>query len=149
MPQFDTAFYSAQIFWLLISFGFLYLMMWRVICPMIDGVLKKREGQIQKVLNQAETLNKKATELQEKHEQFLRVAEKEKSDQITEAYKKINQDVKKMEDRQERLFRQKVKQAERKIGDLSDQLNQLSSKTSSNLAGQLIQKIREVEDHIS
>ena len=47
MPQFETAFYGAQIFWLIISFGFLYLMMSQLICPMIEEVMAERDKKVQ------------------------------------------------------------------------------------------------------
>jgi F-type H+-transporting ATPase subunit b len=45
-PPFDPSTYGSQVFWLVITFGLLYIIMRRVAVPQIGGILEARENRI-------------------------------------------------------------------------------------------------------
>ena len=45
-PPFDTTTFSSQFFWLAITFAFLFVVMWRVAGPRINGVITTRRDKI-------------------------------------------------------------------------------------------------------
>src|SRR5690242_13778471 len=45
-PPFDTTTFPSQLFWLAITFGFLFVVLWRVAGPRIQGVIASRRGAI-------------------------------------------------------------------------------------------------------
>jgi F-type H+-transporting ATPase subunit b len=45
-PPFDTTTFPSQIFWLVITFGFLFVVLWRVAGPRIHSVIVTRRNQI-------------------------------------------------------------------------------------------------------
>jgi F-type H+-transporting ATPase subunit b len=45
-PPFDTTTYPSQLFWLAVTFAFLFVMMWKVAGPRISGVIGSRRGAI-------------------------------------------------------------------------------------------------------
>jgi F-type H+-transporting ATPase subunit b len=45
-PPFDTTTFPGQLFWLVVTFAFLFVMMWRVAGPRINGVITSRRGAI-------------------------------------------------------------------------------------------------------
>ena len=45
-PPFDTTTFPSQIFWLVITFAFLFVVLWRVAGPRINGVITARRGAI-------------------------------------------------------------------------------------------------------
>ena len=53
-PPFKTETFPSQIFWLAITFGFLFVVLWRVIGPRIQGVIAERRTRITYDLAQAE-----------------------------------------------------------------------------------------------
>ena len=53
MPQFDVAFFPSQIFWLIVSFIFLYLMTSHLILPMLHDIFQERDDAIQQAPRQA------------------------------------------------------------------------------------------------
>lgn len=61
MPQLEISSYSSQIFWLVISFFFLYFIMSNIVLPRIGEVLKHRRDKITSDLDKAESLNKEAS----------------------------------------------------------------------------------------
>jgi len=53
MPQFDTTFFSSQIFWTLVSFLVLFLVLTRWILPRIAAIIQKRTELIEDEIAQA------------------------------------------------------------------------------------------------
>ena len=142
MPQFDTAFYVPQIFWLFISFGFLYLMMSLLICPMIEEVFTERERRIKKMLDEAETLNQEANTLHQRYQAYLLTAEKEKSDKIQTAYARIQKKNLALERKNEASLRRQIRVAEQKINQASATLREESERLSTPLAEQLADHLK-------
>jgi len=53
-PPFKTETFPSQIFWLVITFAFLFVVLWRVAGPRIHGVIATRRGQIEGDLTEAQ-----------------------------------------------------------------------------------------------
>ncbi len=60
MPQFDTALFVPQLFWLAITFCVLLILMWRIALPPVTEVVAMREERIQGNLGKAEALKAEA-----------------------------------------------------------------------------------------
>src|ERR1700760_948344 len=45
-PPFDSSTFPSQLFWLVITFAFLFVVLWRVAGPRINGVITSRRGTI-------------------------------------------------------------------------------------------------------
>jgi len=54
MPQLNPEFWVSQIFWLTITFGFLYIILSKIILPKISANLELRKSQIQENIEAAE-----------------------------------------------------------------------------------------------
>jgi F-type H+-transporting ATPase subunit b len=52
-PPFDQTTFASQIFWLTITFGFLFVVLWRVAGPRIQGAIALRRNAINKDLDEA------------------------------------------------------------------------------------------------
>ena len=65
MPQLNPEFFVSQLFWLVVTFSFLLVFLWRISLPRIGSVLKKRERKISEDLATAKELQIKAEKIQE------------------------------------------------------------------------------------
>ena len=72
MPQLDPEFFVSQLFWLVVTFSFLLLFLWRVSLPRIGSVLEKRENKINNNIATAKQLQIEAEKIQDQIEQKLR-----------------------------------------------------------------------------
>jgi F-type H+-transporting ATPase subunit b len=63
MPQFDIATYYSQIFWLIITFGLLYIFVYKFITPKAEEIFNNRQMNIQDNITQADTLTLEAEKL--------------------------------------------------------------------------------------
>ncbi len=66
LEQFDT--YLSQVIWLVISFGVLYLVMWKAALPRVADVLQERQERIDDDLERAEKLKSEAEAVLEAYE---------------------------------------------------------------------------------
>ena len=71
MPQLDPEFFVSQLFWLVVTFSFLLLFLWKVSLPRITSVLKKRENKINNDIETAKQLQIEAEKIQDQIEQKL------------------------------------------------------------------------------
>ena len=74
MPQLNPEFFVSQLFWLVVTFSFLFVFLWRVSLPRIGNVLEKRERKINEDLTSAKELQAEATKIQEAIENQLKKA---------------------------------------------------------------------------
>ena len=65
MPQLNPEFFVSQLFWLVVTFSFLFVFLWRVSLPRIGNVLEKRERKINEDLSAAKELQAEASKIQE------------------------------------------------------------------------------------
>ena len=75
MPQLDPEFWFSQIFWLIITFGILFLVLSKLILPKISDNLESRKSQ---VLDNLELAEKQRTESEEKIKEFENIILKSK-----------------------------------------------------------------------
>ena len=142
MPQLDPEFWVSQIFWLLITFSFLFIVLSKFILPKISSNLESRKSQI---LENIEIADKQKSESQKKLEEFdnLILETKVKAKNIViEAKTKITEDINKKRDAFEKEINSEIKIAEDEIKDLMSnspkKINQIAVDTASDLIKELI-----------
>lgn len=71
LPQMDPTWFASQIFWLLLTFGFLYTAFSKKILPGISSTLEKRRNQIQEDLDFASRLREEAEQTHKEYDALL------------------------------------------------------------------------------
>ena len=74
MPQLDVETFPSLIFWLILSFGALYLGLHYWVLPKISKILGLREEKIETYLKNAQDFQKKSVDLQKENEEKLYAA---------------------------------------------------------------------------
>ena len=82
MPQLNPEFFVSQLFWLVVTFSFLLVFLWRISLPRIGNILEKRERKINEDLTAAKELQSEAENIQDKIEQQLKQARSDASELI-------------------------------------------------------------------
>ena len=85
MPQLNPEFYMSQLFWLVLTFTFLFIFLWRISLPRISTVLEKRASKINDDIRLAKQHQAEAEEIQNKIDFQLREARLETSELIKTA----------------------------------------------------------------
>ncbi len=89
MPQLNPEFFASQLFWLVISFVFLFIFLWRISLPRIGTVLEKRANKINNDIKVAKQLQAEAEEIQLKIDKELLQARSEADQLIRDSLAKF------------------------------------------------------------
>lgn len=91
MPQFDPEWFASQIFWLVVTFGLLYLLLSRIAIPRIAEVMEERQDKVEDDLTKAEKLRNEAEEILAEYEKTLAEAQSEAQKTVRAAEQEMAQ----------------------------------------------------------
>ena len=142
MPQLNPEFWVSQIFWLILTFGFLFIILSKFILPKISNNLELRKSQI---LENIETAEKQKMESENKireYETLINNSKNEARNYFNDARKKIIQDIDKKWEKIEEEINVEIRNAEKEIVELKkgapEKINKIATETSAQLIKQLI-----------
>ena len=142
MPQLNPEFWVSQIFWLILTFGILYLVLSKIVLPKISENLETRKSQI---LENIETAEKQRKESEDKIKQFEKIILESKIEAknfFNEKRQKVLEDIAKKRSALEEDIDSEIGAAEVEINKLrntsGDKINKIAIETSSELIRQLI-----------
>tara|TARA_Y100000588_G_C14149080_1_gene879754 strand:- start:373 stop:870 length:498 start_codon:yes stop_codon:yes gene_type:complete len=94
MPQLEQIHtYLSQVFWLVVTFGCLYLILWKTALPRISAILQEREERIDEDLRKAEQFKKEANDAVAAYEKSMAEARLEAQSIIRTANERLAVDV--------------------------------------------------------
>ena len=82
MPQLNPEFFVTQLFWLVVTFSFLLVFLWRISLPRIGNSLEIRERKYSEDLTTAKELQNEAEKIQDTIESQLKQARTDASEMI-------------------------------------------------------------------
>ena len=142
MPQLDPEFWFSQIFWLVITFGILYIVLSKLILPKIRENLETRKSQ---VLDNLELAEKQRNDSIAKLKEFDNIILKSKIDAkniFNESRKELLEEINKKREKLDQEIDIEVKNVEAEIEELKkkspEKINKIAVETSSDIIHQLI-----------
>jgi len=130
MPQLNPEFFVSQLFWLVVTFSFLLVFLWRISLPRINNVLEKRERKINEDLTAAKELQSEAENIQDKIEQQLKKARSDASELIKSSSATLQEksqiEISKLE-----------KELDEKINDSSKKIEKSKNESVNQIQGQI------------
>ena len=90
LPQMDFTTFPSQVFWLIVTFGILYLFMWRTAIPKLRNTIEERQDKISLDINEAEKVNTEAENTLMEYKEKMQSVSLEANEIINHA--KINSD---------------------------------------------------------
>ena len=142
MPQLNPEFWFSQIFWLVLTFGILYVVLSKFILPKISSNLEARKSQILENIETAEKQRKDSEIKIKEFEKIILDSRTKAKNLLNQARKKIFEDINKKREALENEINEEVKIAEKEILDLKNnapkKINRIAIETSNDLVKQLI-----------
>ena len=142
MPQLNPEFWVSQIFWLVLTFGLLYIILSKLILPKISNNLESRKSQI---LENIETAEKQREESEKKLKEFEKIileSKLEAKNYFNEARQKILEDINNKRVALEKDIDNEISATEQEVNNLkitsSEKIKKIAIETSSELIKQLI-----------
>ena len=142
MPQLNPEFWISQIFWLIITFGVLFIVLTKVILPKISDNLETRKSQI---LENIETADKQKEESQKKIDEYEKIILESKikaKNYFNDAREKILEDINKKRAALEKDLDEEISSTENELSEFKkssgDKVIKIAAETSAELIKELI-----------
>ncbi len=156
MPQLDPEFFVSQIFWLIVTFSFLLLFLWKVSLPRIGSVLDKRENKINNDIKTAKQLQIEAEKIQNQIEQKLHDTKNQNFNLIkkstlilqnkaSEELSKLYDDLNKKIDKSAKVIENNKKES---LLQIHEQIHDITKSILSKLSSVQIQE-QEIKESVS
>ena len=130
MPQLNPEFFVSQLFWLVVTFSFLLVFLWRISLPRIGSVLDKRERKISEDLATAKKLQAEAENIQEEIDSQLIQARS----QATDILKKTSNS---LQNKAEEELENLDKELDLKINDSAKTIEKNKKESLENIENQI------------
>ena len=142
MPQLNPEFWISQIFWLVLSFGILFLVLSKYILPKIRDNIELRKSQILENIEAAEKQKIEAENKLKNYEELITKSKNEAKNYFNEARKKIIEDIDKKKQSLEKEINIEISGAEDEVRELvkkaPEKIQKIAIETSSDIVRQLI-----------
>ena len=143
MPQLNPEFWFSQIFWLIITFGILFIILSKLILPKISETLEVRKSQISENIEAAEKEREESENKIKEYEKIILDSKTEAKNYFNKAREKILKDIDKKKEILESEINEEINKAEIEISELvsnsPEKINKIAAVTSSDLIKQLIE----------
>ena len=141
MPQLNPEFWISQIFWLIITFGSLFVILHKIILPKISNNLEMRKSQI---LENIETAEKQKIESENKIQEYQKIindSTNQATEYFSDARKKIIQDIDKKREQIEKDLSIEIENVEKDIVNLKKSSPEKIIKIAVETSGDLIKHL--------
>ena len=118
MPQLNPEYWISQIFWLTLSFGFLFVILSKFILPKISNNLELRKSQILDNIETAEKQKKESENKIKEYESLILNSKNEAKNYFNDARKKIQQDINKKREKLENEIDEEINKIEKEIENI-------------------------------
>ena len=143
LEQIDT--FLGQIIWLAITFGVLYLILWRAALPRIADVLQKRQERIDDDLQKAEELKQEARAVLESYESEVAKARVEVLGILRESADRFAQDAAERREKHARRIADETLAAEARIETMRQEALANVRSLSNDVAQAAIRRLVDIE----
>ena len=142
MPQLNPEFWVSQIFWLIITFGILYIVLSKFILPKISSNLELRKSQIQENIETAEKQREISEVKLKEYDEIILKSKLEAKNIFKNAREKVIKDINLKKETLDKQIDKEISNAEEEIKtlkrDATDKINKIAIETSSDLLKKLI-----------
>ena len=138
MPQLDPSVWTPKIFWLIITFGFLYLVIWKIILPRLSDSIEQRNDHISDNLDEAKKVASEAEILNKSYEEIIFKTKNEAAKIIMNNKKEINERLLNIKKESEKNFDKKLKKVEDEIHMMKKNSIEDVKKIALNLTDNII-----------
>ena len=142
MPQLNPEFWISQIFWLILTFGTMYVVLSKFILPKISNNLESRKSQILENIEAAEEQRKDSEAKLKEYDNIILKSKMEAKTIFNQTREKALKDIAAKKEVLDQQIDDEINKAEKEIEVLKvsapDKINKIAIETSSELLEKLI-----------
>ena len=142
MPQLNTEYWAAQIFWLIIIFSILYLIIWKIFLPRITYSIENRKSRLVNDLDEVQKLKENAEKKLNEYNSIIEKSKKEAKKIIEDNQKKLDRDIENKKQKfndeiEKELFATEKEIKELKKSSISN-INRIAEETTIEIIKQIL-----------
>ena len=142
MPQLNPEFWISQIFWLILTFGIMFVVLSKLILPKISNNLETRKSQILENIETAEKQRELSENKIKEYEKLIFESKIEAKNYFSEIRQKVLGDIAKKKQVLDNQIEKELKDVEKEINELKgkapEKINKIAIETSTDLIKHLI-----------
>ena len=142
MPQLNPEFWISQIFWLILTFGIMYVVLSKFILPKISNNLESRKSQILENIEAAEKQREYSEAKLKEYDEIILKTKSEAKTMFNQTREKALKDIMAKKEVLDQQIDDEINKAEKEIEVLKvsapDKINKIAIETSSELLEKLI-----------
>lgn len=115
MPQLDPKSWVPQIFWLILTFGFLYVVIAKIVYPRLSESIEQRNDYISDLVDEAKKLTEQTDKLNKQYKDFIKDSNHKAQEIIANERKKLTIEFNKKQDELNNKISQITVEAEKEI----------------------------------
>jgi F-type H+-transporting ATPase subunit b len=141
MPQLNPEFWISQIFWLILTFGILYIVLSKLILPKISANLELRKSQIQENIEAAEKQREDSEGKIKNYNEIVLKSKLEAKNIFKESREKALKDIGSKREALDKQIDEEIKKAEQEIALLKKGAPEKISKIAIETSAEIIKKL--------
>lgn len=141
MPQLDVTTFAPQLVWLAITFGAMFLIMWKIAVPKISDALESRQMRLEDNLKKAEDLKREAEATLAAYEKALADARAQAHDDIQKIQHELQEAAAKEEAELGAKLDEKIAKSEKAIAKEVAKAMDSVRGVAVDVAGEAIEKL--------
>ena len=141
MPKLNTEFWISQIFWLILTFGILYIVLSKLILPKISKNLELRKSQIQENIEAAEKQREDSEAKLREFDDIILKSKLEAKNIFKDIRDKTLKDINSKKETLDNQIDEEIKKAEQEIDVLKKNAPEKISKIAIETSSELIKKL--------
>ena len=145
MPQLNPEFWISQIFWLVLTFGTLYLVLSKFILPKISANLEKRKSQILENIEAAEKSREESEEKIKEYNKIVQDSKIEAKNYFNQTREKILKDINQKKENLDKEINEEIKKAEIEIEELKNKAPEKINKIAIEISTDVIRQLTSIE----
>jgi len=145
MPQLNTEFWGAQIFWLILTFSSLYLIIWKIFLPKITHNIENRKSKIVNDLNETQKLKENAEKKLREYNKIIENSKNEAKKIIEDGATKLNLDIQNKKNEFNQEIEKELETVEKEIKNLKKSSISNIGKISTEITTAVIKQIINTE----
>ena len=149
MPQLNTEFWIAQIFWLILIFSSLYLIIWKIFLPRITYSIENRKSRIVNDLDEAQKLKDNAEKKLKEYNEIIEKTKKEAKKIIDDNKKKLDRDLESKKQKFNDEIEKELLAVEKEIKDLKKNSISNIDNIATEISTEIIKQILNTETNKS
>ena len=149
MPQLNTEFWTAQIFWLILIFSGLYIVIWKIFLPKITDNIENRKLRVVNDLNETEKLKENAEKKLGEYNKIIENAKKEAKRLVEDSKKKLENDIKNKKQKFNEEIEKELISAEKEVESLKKSSIFNINKIAVEISSEIIKQVIETEVNMS